>query len=249
MILTSHRFHNVIIHIIAARLLKAASLGEHVLVLDISHPTTNAPYLFCQYLSSGPINTEDAQSNNDSVGKLGELTNIYSRFRPLIPEKNRTKRRLHPASDLFIGQLSDSNENETGYVCQDIHLESHELFSQLCTYTNLVKVSNDRGLLQTSVGISDGVIRVWRKWLAGRCVTSVKHSCDMMPSSSKETDDEEDENGILWADNKKHVGLRTSVVAKDNLLDDSEEDTSVSYTLQYQGTVIHCVGQHNAKLF
>jgi len=255
MLLISHRFHDLILRIIEARLLKAASLDDHTLVLDVSHPTTNTPYIFCHYLGSGsPTRIEDTASNDESTSKLGRLANIYSHFRPLLPEKDRTSIKLHPAGGLFIGQPSGVVDSETGYACQDIHLESHELFSQLCTYTNLVKVSNSRGLLQTSVGISDGVIRVWRNWLAGRCGASVENSsCDTRPGTSKGIDGEEVKDGLLWADNKKHVGLRMSVIEKQNpdqfVVDSPEEDAFVSYVLQYEGMSLLYPTHHDAKMF
>jgi len=243
MALISHRFHDLIIRIIEDRLLKAASLGAHTLILGVSHPTTNASYLFCQYLGhGGPTRIEDTLMNCDSTGRLRRLSTIYSHFRPLLPENDSTIPRLQPSTGLLIGQLGDITQIETGYTCQDIHLESHELFSQLCTSTKLVKVSKNLGLLQTLVDVSDGVIRIWRNWLDGRCAAPSRQSADIPSGSSHTLEDNEDEYIILWADNKEHVGLRMGVEEKESLDQESianpNEDRSVSYTLQFEGMVL-----------
>ncbi len=85
-------------------------------------------------------------------------------------------------------------------MCQDIYLESHELFSQLCTITNLVKVGPKRGLFLSCIIVGEGILRVWRDWLAER---------------AKAPDEEESE--ILWADSKKTVGLRLRVVERETV--------------------------------
>jgi len=110
-------------------------------------------------------------------------------------------------------------------VCQDIHLESHELFSQLCTIANLVKVGPKRGLFLSCVNVGEGILRVWRDWLAQR---------------AKEGQEKESE--VLWADSKKTVGLRLRVVERETAPPHpplrTGEDPPVSYTLQYEELVI-----------
>jgi len=239
MILTSHRFHDLIIRIIEARLLKAATLEEHVLIFEVAHPSTNTQQLcsqlYCKYLGTRPFKAKDTRLNNTSVDKLGELANIYSHFQ-LLPRKDRPSIGLPPAGGFLI---SHSSQTETGYAHQDIDIEPHELFSQICTNTNLFKASGDQGLFQTFVVISAGVIRVWREWLAERCISSIEHNCHTMSGGPNEID-YASEDGLLWEDTKKHVGLRMGVVSKkcphiypsDGA---TQENNFVSYTLQIEG--------------
>jgi hypothetical protein len=120
-------------------------------------------------------------------------------------------------------------------VCQNIHLESHELFSQLCVITNLVKVGPKRGLFKTCVTIGEGIIRIFRPWLSER--SSVFKS-----TLSQDGEDEEREKRLQWAGTGKHVGLRMKVVEREHtnapVLMRRDEDPSVSYTLQYEGKSI-----------
>lgn len=113
-------------------------------------------------------------------------------------------------------------------VCQDIHLETHELFSQLCTITNLVKVGPKRGLFLSCVNVGEGILRVWRDWLAER---------------AKDADSKESE--VLWADSKKTVGLRLRVMERETVHVGpplrTGEDPAVSYTLQYEGAVYNFI--------
>lgn len=130
------------------------------------------------------------------------------------------------------GPSNSQIEREAEFVCQNIHLESHELFSQLCVITNLVKVGPKRGLFKSCVTIGEGIIRIFRPWLAER-------SSAFGSSISKEAEDEEREKRLQWADTGKHVGLRIKVVEREDInapiLVRRDEDPSVSYTLQYEG--------------
>jgi hypothetical protein len=120
-------------------------------------------------------------------------------------------------------------------VCQNIHLESHELFSQLCVITNLVKVGPKRGLFKSCVTIGEGIIRIFRPWLAERS-NALKST---FAGTTKEAEDEEHEKKLLWADAGKHVGQRIKVVEREDvnapILVRRDEDAPVSYTLQYEG--------------
>jgi hypothetical protein len=114
-------------------------------------------------------------------------------------------------------------------VCQDVSLDSHELFSQLVTTTNLVKLGPKPGVFKSSATIGEGLTRVWREWLSERA------SC---PSHDNNTMGQTNE-GLLWADTGKHVGLRMNVVSRDDIRSpiilNRDEDPPVSYTLQYEG--------------
>lgn len=122
--------------------------------------------------------------------------------------------------------LVDSHDQ---FVCQNIHLESHELFSQLQTITSLVKIGPRRGLFLSSVNISDSIMRIWRQWLAERSKSEGEGSSE---------GDKERKERLVWADNNRTVGLRVRVVEREEatpVLVRKDEDPPVSYTLQYEG--------------
>ena len=238
MTVTSHRIHDLILRILHHRLIKAASLKDHKLILECFHPSTklSTPYLFCDYLGtdglSDRVEGEGALYDGiEKTGRLGKLSGLYSHFRPLRPEEDRKPLRPHPAGGCAPGPSNSLIEREAEYVCQNLHLESHELFSQLCVITNLVKVGPKRGLFKSCVTIGEGIIRIFRPWLAERSIAS--------KSTSKEAEDDEHAKKLQWADTAKHVGLQIKVVERDDInapvLVRRDEDRSVSYTLQYEG--------------
>jgi len=275
----SHRFHDLILRILHHRLIHAASLPDHKLVLECFHPSNklSAPYLLCDYLGTDGLSddTEGEGSLYKDVkrtGRLGKLGGLYSHFRPVLPEENRLKvRRPHPAGDVpghpntstwFPGpsQQAPTFLNQD-LVSIDVHLESHELFSQLCTITNLVKIGPKRGLFLSCVDIGDETVRIFRDWLAERAKNNGKHISSKEPlhdlkkldiqaddKSSASTivqDDievEEHNKRMLWVDKYKNVGLRLRVVEKTDtanpILLRRDEDAPVSYVLQYEELVI-----------
>jgi hypothetical protein len=219
-----------------------AQLKDRTLLLECYHPSTklSTPSLNCEYLGTHELESADESSEADiyadlkdsKVGQLGRLAALYSHFRPLKPEAERRTIRRHPAGGSFILAANDLVDDHDQFVCQNIHLEGHELFSQLCTVTNVVK-PGPRGLLLGCVNISDGITRVWRHWLAEQARSKPE---DVPGSISVDTGRKE---RLLWADKHKSVGLRMRVVERDDgtapILVGKDEDEPVSYTLQYEG--------------
>lgn len=106
-----------------------------------------------------------------------------------------------------------------------IHLDDGEMFSQLCTVTNLVKTGPRRGLFLSHVNINDGVVRVFRRWLAARAAG------------------DEDTDPILWVDRNKTVGLKFGVrenadERRPAIWSEADEDLPVSYTLVYEEVLV-----------
>jgi len=233
--------------------MQASSLKDHTLILECFHPSTklSTPYFFCDYLGTGSTDDADSASNvfddPDPAGKLGKLGSLYSHFRPLQPEEDRKVRRPHPAGGWAPGPSNTLAEKQTEYVCQNIHLESHELFSQLCTISNLVKVGPKRGLFLSCVNIGEGITRIWRNWLAERCASLSKRNRLGSGPNTKKEEDEEYRKRLLWADTKNHIGLRLRVIEREDaavpILLSRDEDAPVSYTLQYEGESIILVSR------
>ncbi|TGO60518.1 hypothetical protein BOTNAR_0144g00110 [Botryotinia narcissicola] len=146
------------------------------------------------------------------------MAGLYSRFRPLQSEE----RIRHMAGSARSTLLP---EPEDGLVSQIVDLESHELFSQLCTITNIVKVGPKRGLFLSCVNIGEGVIR------------------DRDEANKRHIDSpEERENRLLWTDTEKHVGLKFKVSkweeAPAPILLHRDEEAPVFYKLQYEELVL-----------
>lgn len=239
---TCHRFHDLIIRIIHHRLIAAASLKDHKLVLECFHPSTKliTPYLFCDYLGTDGL-SDDAVGEGDlykdvkDTGRLGKMSGLYSHFRPVQPEERMVWTR-NAAGGVRPG-LSPKSEEEL--VSHNLDLESHELFSQLCTITNIVKVGPKRGLFLSCVNLGEGVIRVFRDWLSDRADANERHI----------DTPEEREKRLLWADTEKHVGLRLKVLEREEfpapILFRHDEEATVFYKLQYEGMLKFCESNGN----
>jgi hypothetical protein len=225
----------------------AASLKDHKLILECFHPSTklSTPYLFCDYLGTDGLSNDVEGEGSlyegiEKTGRLGKLSGLYSHFKPLRPEEDRKPLRPFPVGGWAPGPSNSQIEREAEFVYQNIHLESHELFSQLCVITNLVKVGPKRGLFKSCVTIGEGIIRIFRPWLDERSNTF------RTTLAGAPEEDQERERRLQWADKGKHVGLRIKVVERDDthapVLVRSDEDPSVSYTLQYEGKLtVHSV--------
>lgn len=240
---TSQRFHLLILRLLYHRLRDSAQLKDHKLILECFHPSTklSTPYLFCDFICTRALDAafdfDDIQGEDGTIGNLGKMNQLYTHFRPLKPDHERKAIRQHPAGGSFEvpNGLVDQHDE---FICQNIHLESHELFSQLCTITNLVKVGPKRGLFLSCVNISEGITRIWRNWLAERAAFKPSHDGGASSAAAKERSER-----LLWADNNKTVGLRIGVVEREDdtpVLVRKDEDAPVSYTLQYERTCTAC---------
>ncbi|CAK7225725.1 hypothetical protein SCUCBS95973_005960 [Sporothrix curviconia] len=151
-------------------------------------------------------------------------------------------------------------------VAYDVHLDEGELFSQLCTVTNLVKTSSQPGLFLNCVNINDGVIRVWRDWLSGRVTDRQGGRKEDKEKEKKEKKKDKEKSQsfpsiaddpnqhVLWAYTGKHVGMRFRVTeraspleqAVDNNNDNNNqrratapvEEPAVSFQLEYEELVV-----------
>jgi hypothetical protein len=136
-----------------------------------------------------------------------------------------------------------SSNGEAEIPSQIVSFEPYELFSQLCTIANLVKAVPNVGFLLSCVTIGEGVIRIWREWLAERAVlprtngsSSIGASSNTASLSAVATEDRE---RMLWLDNACNVGIRLRVIEREDLgssiLMRLDEDAHVSYSIEYEG--------------
>ncbi|EDU44209.1 F-box domain containing protein [Pyrenophora tritici-repentis] len=258
----SHRIYTLILRILHNRLVAAAELHDHSVLLECFHPSaklTEPPY-FCTYRGTdGLVRYDEYDPNKTDVGRLGEMYNMYSRFRPhrreLEPGKKRVKPRPGdvPGSRTFPGAVQERYEGES--VKQTLGLEAHELFTQLVAQTNLVKIGV-HNFFTNFVNIEESVLRVWRDWLRetaargatvntdvpNEVVEEVGKGKEVVREVAEEKADLEDSR-ILWVSPRKNSGIRFNVrerkLRRDApILISTDEDMPVTYEIEYDEVLI-----------
>ncbi|EED20682.1 F-box domain protein [Talaromyces stipitatus ATCC 10500] len=213
----SQRLHAVVLRILHYRLLHVSSLKDYELLFECFHPISKLtdPHFFCTYLGTPGLN--DKYEGNGSLYEdckasecLGKLSNVYSCFRPEI---DATEWENDYMSIYDSDHNSDTDGHETEktrtLVKKQVTLEDFEDFSQLCSIVNLVKIMPNSRMLLSAVTVQDGIIRVWRDWLKRQ---SKKEYDSDIHTQLKQHLDEED--GVLWVNNNKTVGLKLRVKEK-----------------------------------
>lgn len=197
----------------------AAWLPDHELILECYHPSAkiSTPYLHCNYLGTDGLASYEEDEEKQLT--FGQLHNLYSRFRPVVQDENRRARSRYPS----VSGAVQPEDDDTATL--KIHLDDGEMFSQLCAVTNLVKTGPRRGLFLSHVNINDGVVRVFRRWLAARAAG------------------DQDVDPILWTDRYNTVGLKFRVQEnvderRPAIWSAADEDLPVSYTLVYEEVLV-----------
>lgn len=205
----------------------------------------------------------ECDDEGDIGARLGKMRNMYSRFRPHQRELEEGGRRVLrrpgdvPGSRTFPGTAKDKYRGEK--VKQTLSMESHELFTQLVAQTNLVKIGPRQGLFTCFVDVEEGVLRVWKDWLAetaAKCRqsdtgTQVEIAEEVGTGKGKEIvrkiDDKVEDRmsdvtdpQILWVSQSKNSGIRFNVKEKKfrrdvPILIRADEGMPVSYEIEYDG--------------
>lgn len=137
---------------------------------------------------------------------------------------------------------------------QEVYLDEGERFSQLCTVTNVVTQGSRPGLFTRHINISEGVIRVFRDWLASMLSGSSSFQSGASHLSSASSSSaaaaaaaagttiadsgmfSSDDSRVLWVDRTKDVGLRFKVTAGPEARGTIfEDEPPVFYNLIYEG--------------
>ncbi|RTE82018.1 hypothetical protein BHE90_003485 [Fusarium euwallaceae] len=221
--LINRRFYSLVTRVLHHRLLQTAPLPENKLILECYHPSDQlyTPYLACQY--KGTV-TRDGPAIREEAPTLADLQRLYASFKPTFAEENRQPRRIR--ARFTETQASEDAEEDT--ATQHIHLDDGELFSQLCAVTNLVKEGPKRGLFISHVNIVDGVVRIFRNWLA--------------EMASKQGLSSEGSESIVWIGSHDNVGIRFRVVPAASetmpLISGPDDDPPVHYTMVYEELLV-----------
>jgi hypothetical protein len=165
-----------------------------------------------------------------------------------------------PAADADAdGDLAEEGEDlpegDIQFVKRLVNLDGFEDFYQLCTDVSLAKVMPGTTRVLSMVGVENGLIRIWRDWLKGqaksRFGTTVQSRTafeqrgsgadrgGFVDSTAMSMSNEQD-NGILWVDEKKNVGLKLRVKEKRwnrniPVLVHRDEQGTVSYEVEIEG--------------
>ncbi|OTB00371.1 hypothetical protein M426DRAFT_267698 [Hypoxylon sp. CI-4A] len=220
------RFYALVGRVHYGRIVAASALRDHEVVLECYHPSEklSTPSLFNEYLGM------DGLTEAGDEADLSELNNLYARFRPFLGDEIYGPRNRWPA-----GAFGEKAEPVPRMPSHQIFLDSGELFSQLCTVTNLVKVGPRNGLFSSFANVTDKVVRVWRDWLQREAAVTAGKQQQRAISGP-------DDPSILWVDLDKTVGLKFRVVQDSSVsapvLFGRDDDPAVSFTLEYEELVI-----------
>lgn len=252
----------IILRILHNRLVAAAELNSHSLLLECYHPSAKLfePPYFCTYRGTEGLSlyATEAEYETNIGERLGKMRNMYSRFRPHQRELEESGRRVLrrpgdvPGSRTFPGTAQDKYEGKT--VKQMLSLEAHELFTQLVSTANLVKIGPRHGLFTCFVDVEEGVMRVWKDWLAetaakGRqeraaaqveTVEIIEETARGKAVVKEEEKFDMNDPRILWVSGSKNTGIRFNVEERKfrrdtPILIRSDEDMPVSYEIEYDG--------------
>ncbi|KAI9691266.1 MAG: hypothetical protein M1820_009797 [Bogoriella megaspora] len=193
---------------------------------------------------SGPP-ADDIRPN--TAKELKRLGCLYSRFhltrqKPIPRPPPRQPPGDIPGSrtwELAMSSSSQATKEITHTVKQKVVLEAGDVLMQFCAATSLVKPHTNRGLVSSSIQLSEGIMRIWRHWLSVRS----KETSDSGRSETAQASPKDDER-ILWAnDGQNDVGLKLRVRQQKNkggrpVLFGSEDESSVSYSIEYEELLI-----------
>lgn len=229
----------------------ASSLKDHQVVFECYNPSLRlgTPHMICS-----PVSTRASTARSDADLTLIQLRIQYTILKPKRTKKESNSPRQHPAGGTFLpptnnpipasfaasaNTLSSSGtvlkQPEEEMVTQLVHLESHELFTQLCANVKLIKCGPREGVYRSCVPVGQGTLRVWRDWLSEHAAIDDSNNERMFSKDN-----------ILWIDTQKNIGLRMRVRRVSDYTENinpllersSGEDEDVQYVVGYEGMLV-----------
>lgn len=237
------------------RIVLASSLKDHQILFECYNPSLRlgTPHMLCSPIStSSPSLTTTARL--DANLTLSHLRSQYTVLRPKTSKKTPGTPRQHPvggtlspptnmsipasfaaSANTSSSSYSPLKETEEELVTQLIHLESHELFTQLCINVKVIKCGPREGVYRSCVPVGQGTLRVWRDWLS-------KHAADWGSNDEQNNGNE----NILWLHTQKNIGLKMRVRRVSDHMENANtllqrsngEDEDVQYIVGYEGMFI-----------
>jgi hypothetical protein len=238
-------------------------LPDYRLILECYPPSAklSTPYLYCNYLYTDSLDGAEDETPAKTTPLGGGLNAIYAHFRPIVQDENRRGRARYPRRRQQQQQQNDGGhdgttngqasseppkeavEEKQQLATQDLYLDAGELFSQLCTVTNLVRVGPRPGLFLSHVNVSDGLVRAWRGWLAAQASATSSAISGQGEGEGEGEGGGNGEGSVLWADTSHTVGVRFGVSEKDirgehPVLVASDEELPVAYRLEFEELLV-----------
>ncbi|KPM40043.1 hypothetical protein AK830_g6519 [Neonectria ditissima] len=219
--LVNRRFYSLVAQVLHQRLIQATPVPENQLMLECYHPSVKfyTPYLACKFQKTV---VRDGPEFDVGSPTLSDLQRLYASYRIVWAEENRRPRRIR-ARFANAGPSQEAEDDITVHV----DLDEGESFSQLCAGTYMVKEGPKPGIFVSHISIDEGVIRVFRKWLAER---------------ASQTPPANESHNILWIDRFNNVGIRFRVnpAASERmpLISGPEDEPPVSYSLVYEELLV-----------
>jgi hypothetical protein len=256
----SRRLSTIILRILHNRLVAAAELDSHSLLLECYHPSVKLfePPYFCTYHGTDGLSLYETVAEAEfNIGeRLKKMRNMYSRFRPHQRELEEGGRRVLPrpgdvpGSRTFPGTVKDKYQGET--VKQTLSLEAHELFTQLVAQINMVKIGPRHGLFTCFVDVEEGVLRVWKEWLAEIAAKGQQEQISTLVEAEQADKGKEavrethgdnanlEDSRILWVSPARNSGIRFNVKERKFRRDTpillrADEAMPVTYEIEYDG--------------
>ena len=244
-----HRFPlaSIASQVVHARLKYAVGVKDHKVMLECYHPSAqySAPWLLCDYLETpgldDPGEATRSLCKGDGLSQLRGLRGRYLHFRPRRREHAAPSSPQNPSSlatsDGSHGKTASRKTASTPAVTNLINLDTHELFSQLCVRTDLVKLGPREGVFSSIVDLCEKVIlRIWREWLDERAE-------EAMADRSFLGLDNAHKDKILWLDDDENFGIQVRVFERmwhrpTPVLYHKDEDQAVSFDLQLESKFI-----------
>ncbi|KAK7427452.1 hypothetical protein QQZ08_006058 [Neonectria magnoliae] len=217
--LVNRRFYSLVAQALHRRLIQTAPVPENQLMLECYHPSARyyTPYLACKFQKTV---VRDGPEFDSVSPTLSDLQRLYASYRIVWSEENRRPRRIGARFN-SAGRGSKADDDD---ITVNVDLDEGESFSQLCASAYIVREGPRPSIFVSHYNIEDGVIRVFRKWLAER--------------ASQNPPSNESDN-ILWIDRFKNAGIRFRVNPAASrrmpLISGPDDEPPVSYGLVYEG--------------
>lgn len=199
--------------------------GNHYqFILECYRPADRlgAPYLVCDYVETTPPLRHLSGAGSPNFNALGGMYCLF-RPRPRQPKGAPSADALWPRApptpppEPANGTTGDDDRTKPAsqLPTQDLCLDSDELFGQLVCSASLVRAGPKRGIFLAHEAIAQGIVRVWRYWLAQRAEYQRHVGHPPCADSRCQPAGLPDDGGILWTDaRRRDVGIRFGVREK-----------------------------------
>ncbi|KAF2763041.1 hypothetical protein EJ05DRAFT_23955 [Pseudovirgaria hyperparasitica] len=261
--LTSRRFASLICRLIRTRMHTLCTSKAHTLLLELYPPSGkySEPHLYCTPLGTPGLDDTlwlpdvayPDTHERPFASQLHAMRHLYTSFvprremsdssqpKPRHPAGDVPGSRTHPATADKPQRYAATEAEMQETVRKVLHLDSHELFTQLCASIQLIQLGPRKGVYTSCVLVEEGFTRLFRRWLGERCVRG-RGVTEVEPRALHTLDVSGDPD-ITWLGLNKTIGFRFGVAEKDIWREPRVvllpgEDPPVSYEVEYRELLV-----------